>query len=254
MTPSHTVSDVHFTDELHIAIGENYIVGYDAGTATVYKLTPDNRFVRGTFCMHITAIAAFDSSVVFVVGFHDVFIARAGDFPGGERLLFSDADRVVKIIADCAIGIIAVLTSESKLKTVAAAVGRQLGEIDFKGEPVHALVIAETWHVIVVQSNLSLIVATMHGVVLKQRTLYKPIRCAIAFRIANRNDFVAYVDSEGMLAIFEVMYPEKALVVGKLKDEVVRMQYLREQRWVVALQKNGCFARSSFPQIGQPGK
>jgi hypothetical protein len=87
---------------------------------------------------------------------------------------------------------------------------------------------------------------------LKTKDLFKPIWIALAFRIPNGDDFVAYVDSEKTLCIFEAFYPEKTQVVGRLKDNPLRMQYLREARWVVAFGKNGCFAKSCFPEMTLP--
>jgi hypothetical protein len=202
---------------LSLTVGEDFIIGFDPAEMKVCRLSPDHQFSTAPCTANITAITTYDSgSVIFVIDRHDVFITRAGDFPGNARFLFSEVERIERVVVDPTIGIVAVLRFDGRVEMISAVDGALVGTLDFKGAEVRALVITETWHLVVVECNLKIVIASVTGVILKTREIYKRLMLAITFRIGNGNDFVAYLDGEKTLGLFEAFYPEKSNTIGRL--------------------------------------
>jgi hypothetical protein len=170
-----------------------------------------------------------NSAVLYVVYRHDVFITRANNFPGNARFLFRETERIDKVIADPTIGLILILMSEAKVNTVCAMNGIIIGTLGFKETQMHVNA-TEDHH-----------------------------RFGDGSRIEDSRDIhttaddscIPVTNGERNLGIFDRFYPDKIQTVGRLCDDALRLQYLREQRWIVALERGGTLARASFPHIAK---
>jgi hypothetical protein len=248
-----SLQNVEYSDELQIVVGENFLVGYDNGTMTVFKVAPDQHCIVHNFSLFVTAMAAFGSSIIFVVDFHDIFIAPAATFPADRRLFLSHTEAITRIVIDSTIGVVIVVTQHGKLRILSLLDGSSLGELDFNGRPVETVLVTENWHFILVESELKLYISTLRGTICKTQELFKPMVKATVFRTRNGHDYCAYVDSVGVLNVFEALYPDNATEFARLSDDIVALQYLRDQSFLLAVRKNGRVTIVPLEQIGESG-
>jgi hypothetical protein len=239
-----------YSSELALSQSETFLIGYDPRTMTVFKSSPGQRVTCHNYSVFLTALAVFRNSVIYVVDYHEVFISRACDFPVNGHHFFGEIEPIDRIVADPGVGILVIVTRSARIKVLSLFDGRLFGELNFAGQSVRAILITEVWHLIVLEVGLDLHIATMHGKVLKTVQLFKPIEKAITFRIANGNDFVAFVDGDHKFQLFEVLYPEKIQVIGKARGDAVALAYLRGHQMIVLVEKNGLISRVPFPVLG----
>jgi hypothetical protein len=252
ITPVFLNTPFPYSDELQIAAGPNYIVAYDLLFAAIMKILPDGRPETRKFSTYITAITAVGSSVLFVVDFHDVFMCLASDFPTNARHITSEKEAIDRLVADATIGVLVIVSKSGILRSMSLLDGRPLGQLDFVGQDVVTVLITEVWHFLVVGCKLKLHIATIRGKIIKSSELFKPITIALAFRIINGNDCVALVDSDCVLRLFEVIYPEKLQSIAKVRSQIVALEYLREEQAIVVIERDGSFAKVAFPQFVGP--
>jgi hypothetical protein len=240
-----------YSEDLQIAKGATYAVGADTKSMTIVKISPDQRCLTQKFALYVTSLAAIGSSIVFVVDFHDIFICKASDFPLNSQHLLSEIEAIARLVCDETIGVLVIIAKSGLLKIVSLLDGTLRGTLDFVGMGLRTVLITETWHLIVIECELKIYIATIYGKVLKVSEIFKPIAKAVAFRILNGNDFVALFDCDGALRIFEVFYPEKMQLLTKIKNQVVALEYLRDHQAILVIEQDGRLSKLTFPQIGQ---
>jgi hypothetical protein len=111
------------------------------------------------------------------------------------------------------------------------------------------VLIPETWHLIVVECDLKICIATIYGKFVKASDIFKPIARRVTFRILTGNDFVAFVDCDTALRIFEVFYPEKMQLLTKIKTQVVALGHLRDHQAIPVIEQDGQVSKLTFPQM-----
>jgi hypothetical protein len=195
---------------------------------TVVKISPDQHRLTQKFALYVTVLAAIGSSVIFMVDFHDLFISKAPDFPLNAQHLLSEIEGIARWVCDPTIGLLVILTKSGLLKTVSLLDGKLQGTLDFVGMGLRTVLMTEIWHLTVVECDLKISMATIYGKILKVSEIFKPIAWAVAFRIMNGNDFVAFVDCDTALRILEVFCPEKMQLLTNIKNQVVALECLRD--------------------------
>jgi hypothetical protein len=196
-------------------------------------------------------LATIGSSIVFVVDFHDFFIYKASDFPLNARYLLSEIEAIAILVCDPTIGLLVITTKSGLLKTVSLLNGKLQGTFDFVRMGLRTVLITETRHLIVIECDLKIYRATIDGKILKVKEIFKHIARAATFRILNGNDFIAFVDCDTVLRIFEVFYPEKMQLLTKTKNQIVAFEYLRDHQIILVIKQDGQLSKLTFPQIGK---
>jgi hypothetical protein len=125
---------------------------------------------------------------------------------------------------------------------------RPLGQLDFVGKDLGIVLVTETWHLLVIECCLRVYVATLYGKILKTGELFKPMSRAVTFRLMSGGDFVAFVDNENALKIFEVFYPEKWQLLSRIKNPVMGLDYLREPQLILVIERDGHLSKLRFPR------
>jgi hypothetical protein len=242
-----TASSDLYSDKLQIVQGTHWAIGVDTQSMTIFKITPDQRLLSQRFSTFVTSLATIGSSVVFVVDFHDVFICRANEFPSNARHLHGEVAPISRLVIDATLGVLVIITKSGLLKMVSLVDRRRLGQLDFVGKNLGVVLVTETWHLLVIECCLKVYVATLYGKILKTEELFKPMGLAVTFRLMSGGDFVAFVDNENALKIFEAFYPEKLQLLSRIKNPVIGLEYLREPQLILIIERDGHLSKLRFP-------
>jgi hypothetical protein len=69
-------------------------------------------------------------------------------------------------------------------------------------------------------------------------------------RIASGDDYVAFLDQDKVLHIADVLRVESLQTLGKIKGDVVAMEYVKEKCLLAVLDSSGVVTSCRFPEFG----
>ena len=247
ISPIHITHDKCYHDSMKVAVGENYLVACDPEGMAFIKLAPDHTVLAGNLAIPVSALAPFGSSVVSVVDDHDIYIADACDFPLDMHPIFHEEERITSVVVDGS-GIMALLTSSSKIIVVDIHQSQKLCEIFVGIDDVHGLCISKTCNCVLFQSGTRIYVFSFSGKQLHNPVdIFKPVTSMTVFTALCEIDYCAVVDSTNVAMVFNVSNPEEMILLGPLEQHVVSVYYDEAERQVLILDAMGHLNVYEFP-------
>jgi hypothetical protein len=247
LSKSPIVVDVSYSRDLVIHCGENFAIGCDNRIGMILTIDSEGKILRQTVQLFLTAISGFGRTVIFVIDYSDVFIVRFSEFPNNGRFLFSEIEGIDRIVADRMTGNLIVLTKSGKIKVRSIITTEVFGEIDFKGETVKTILVTKSWHLIIIECDMTWYIATLRGKIIKEEQVFKQIAVAVTFPGLYGEDYVAFVDKEKILRIVNPLHLEDLQTLGKIKGEAVVIDYVQKYQLVVVIDNVGVLTTFRFP-------
>jgi hypothetical protein len=229
--------DGEFPKDVRFEFARRRLLAYSRSASKAWKFGRESLEKFGLWSQ-TSIFGSFGQNFVFVTGdgcISEVVLKRRGE--GAVKNLLYCESEICCIAADSSFRLLAFGTVDNVIRIHDIDNGCLLGELNCQCR-ISKVFITAGWGFVLAVASGKLLLFSVNGEFIKAHETKRVFVKMFPISLTSKFDFMAFIDSEGNVGVFEVFYPEREIIIAR-SPKIVGLGYVPRCGLFILISESG---------------